>query len=58
VRNIQGTLVPCSAKHFAVIINSDRTQEKPLDIEGYQVLNTEWGLDRVRPQKGKAIYPG
>jgi hypothetical protein len=29
------------AKHFAVIINGDRTQEKPLDIEGHQVLNTE-----------------
>ena len=57
VRNIQGTLLPCSAKHFAVIINSDRSQEKSLDIEGYQVLNTEWGLDRVRPQKCKAIYP-
>ena len=48
-------LVPCSAKHFAVIENSDRTQKTPLDTVGHQILNKEWRLGWVRPQKGKVM---
>ena len=55
VKNIQDRLTPCSTRHFAIVTNGTRTREMPLAVEHHQILNTEWGLGRVRPPKGETI---
>jgi hypothetical protein len=54
-QRVQGTLVPCSTKHFAVFENGDRTRRAPLDTKGHQTLERKWGLGRVRPQESEAV---
>ena len=55
--DVEGTLVPCPTRFnlvFAVFDgedNKNRRREIPLETEGFQIFDTEWGLGRVRTTK-------
>ena len=59
--NVEGTLVPCPTRFnlgFAVFENDkNRRREIPLETEGFQIFDTEWGLGRVRTTSGIGSAP-
>jgi hypothetical protein len=54
-QRVQGALVHTTSSFAIFNKGGNRTRREPLDIRGYQTLDTGWGLGRIRTQEGRNL---